>query len=282
VDKLSGGEAKVLQSDGFHIPQASPGQEQPAQFSYRDQGHAKISSMKRVNLRDLQNQIEGEFHLFFRGNVIRGDSFYTDIPLDSHRQLRIAHMLKINPIDKEKYLHIIEVAKQFKKLTISPPEVQCSSKKYEKITQFFSHTTSTEEQCIAAMLNVGTEGEPTPDLNPLQGESQHPDPSVDVEALDCDLTKLQTIAIDDQGQEVSGDGLTDWLEEEYVSDIIESEKKAGATHEQAVASTSQLIIDTANSAITHPPDPPVLDSSGHDEIKEHLSQLVSLDYSGKL
>lgn len=70
-------------------------------LSYKED-HQSISSspVARLNIRDLQSQIEGEFHAFFNGDIVRGRSFYAAPPLEDHHQIRINERLGISSPDK--------------------------------------------------------------------------------------------------------------------------------------------------------------------------------------
>ena len=43
---------------------------------YRDSLNTTVEKEDRVELRDLQEQIEGEAHFIFGGQIVRGDMFY--------------------------------------------------------------------------------------------------------------------------------------------------------------------------------------------------------------
>lgn len=58
-----------------------------------------IEKRERVDLMDLQSQIEGEFHGFFKGKLIRGQTFYANPPIDS-QILSINEKIGIDDIDK--------------------------------------------------------------------------------------------------------------------------------------------------------------------------------------
>lgn len=70
--------------------------------SYFDQGRTSYSKVSRVELLDLQRQIEGEFHTYFRGTLIRANVFYANPRLSKKDQLRINAMLPVPwPTEKE-------------------------------------------------------------------------------------------------------------------------------------------------------------------------------------
>lgn len=56
---------------------------------YATTNSASMNDLFRLHIRDLQEQIEGEFHAFFNGSVVRGATFYAAPPLEDHQQLRI-------------------------------------------------------------------------------------------------------------------------------------------------------------------------------------------------
>lgn len=92
------GEGDIMQTDGFTMQ--GQGGNSGHTLNYRDQQNAKIEKVNRINLRDLQEQIEGEFHAFFKGKVVRGFSFYADPPLENHMQLRINQFLQVDTPDE--------------------------------------------------------------------------------------------------------------------------------------------------------------------------------------
>ncbi len=95
------GEADVLQTEGFSLsPQHGQGSSGGLGINYHDQMNAKLDKVNRVHLRDLQEQIEGEFHAFFNGQVVRGFVFYANPPLKEDFQLRINQFLQIYSPDK--------------------------------------------------------------------------------------------------------------------------------------------------------------------------------------
>ncbi len=78
------GEGEVFRSTGFEIRGESE--------LYRDALHAQATKQVRVHLNDLQKQIEGEVHFIFRGDLIRGDTFYA-APSLAGAQLRVHQLM---------------------------------------------------------------------------------------------------------------------------------------------------------------------------------------------
>lgn len=69
--------------------------------NYSDDASVKIESRAMVDIKDLQSQIEGEFHGFFKGKLIRGQSFYANPQLPKKLALKINHKIGIEDIDKK-------------------------------------------------------------------------------------------------------------------------------------------------------------------------------------
>lgn len=81
------GQSTVLRTSGFAVKENRGG-------GYRDSMSTTIEKEDRVNLRDLQEQIEGEAHFVFNGQIVRGNMFYASPNLKG-AQLRIPQMLQI-------------------------------------------------------------------------------------------------------------------------------------------------------------------------------------------
>ena len=61
---------------------------------YRDSMNTAVEQEDRVHLRDLQEQIEGEAHFVFSGQIVRGDMFYAN-PSLKKAQLRVPQLLQM-------------------------------------------------------------------------------------------------------------------------------------------------------------------------------------------
>lgn len=82
------GQSTVLRTTGYSIDEKiSP--------EYRDANATTVEMEDRVVLRDLQEQIEGEAHFIFNGQIVRGDMFFANPPL-KNAQLRIPQLLQIS------------------------------------------------------------------------------------------------------------------------------------------------------------------------------------------
>lgn len=104
--KMDTGEATfqlLKQSVGEMDVSAAAGSEMAdGSTAWRDQGRSSYQRMSRVDLIDLQRQIEGEFHVYFRGNLIRATVFYANPRLKKKDQLRINALLPVPwPTEKE-------------------------------------------------------------------------------------------------------------------------------------------------------------------------------------
>ncbi|TNF70138.1 MAG: phosphoesterase [Gammaproteobacteria bacterium] len=68
-------------------------------MGYRDTKEATIEKRARIDLMDLKDQREGEMHVFFKSQIIRGRFFYANPP--KTRELRLNQFLKIEPPSDE-------------------------------------------------------------------------------------------------------------------------------------------------------------------------------------
>ena len=81
------GQSTVVRTSGFAV-------KENAGFDYRDSMQTTVEKEDRVVLRDLQEQIEGEAHFIFSGQVVRGDMFYAN-PSLKKAQLRVPQLLQL-------------------------------------------------------------------------------------------------------------------------------------------------------------------------------------------
>ena len=86
------GEVEVTVTSGYDAKETTVG-------NYKDNASTSLEKRSRVDLMDLQSQIEGEFHGFFKGKLIRGQSFYADPPIDS-QMFSLNEKVGIEDIDK--------------------------------------------------------------------------------------------------------------------------------------------------------------------------------------
>ncbi len=69
---------------------------------YSDVTDVDVRRETRVDLRDLQQQIKGEFHAFMNGRIVRGYAFHANPPLEEDFQLIIHEMLQVLPPSRER------------------------------------------------------------------------------------------------------------------------------------------------------------------------------------
>jgi len=81
------GQSTVVRTSGFAV-------KENAGLDYRDSMQTTVEKEDRVVLRDLQEQIEGEAHFIFSGQVVRGDMFYAN-PSLKQAQLRVPQLLQL-------------------------------------------------------------------------------------------------------------------------------------------------------------------------------------------
>lgn len=81
------GQGTVVRSSGFSVNDKSGS-------TYADTMNTTIEKEDRVDLRDLQEQIEGEAHFIFSGQIVRGDMFYAN-PSLKRAQLRVPQFIQL-------------------------------------------------------------------------------------------------------------------------------------------------------------------------------------------
>ena len=81
------GQSTVLRTTGYAINEKFSSE-------YRDTMSTTVEKEDRVVLRDLQEQIEGEAHFIFNGQVVRGDMFFAN-PSLKKAQLRVPQLLQL-------------------------------------------------------------------------------------------------------------------------------------------------------------------------------------------
>lgn len=86
------GQNTVLRTTGFSVNEKAGGSD------YRDTMSTTVEKEDRVDLRDLQEQIEGEAHFIFSGQVVRGDMFFAN-PSLKKAQLRVPQLLQLGQED---------------------------------------------------------------------------------------------------------------------------------------------------------------------------------------
>ena len=101
------GEAQAMQTSGSYMDR-----NKATSISYEDQQQTQVVQTSRVDIRDFQEQIEGQFHLFFRGRIVRGLSFFANPPLKKHYQLRFNDMLPVSKPEKDMVTLKLETTKK--------------------------------------------------------------------------------------------------------------------------------------------------------------------------
>ena len=87
------GQSTVIRSTGYSVNEKYGA-------GYMDTMATSVEKEDRVELRDLQEQIEGEAHFIFSGQVVRGDMFYAN-PSLKKAQLRVPQLLQLSFENRE-------------------------------------------------------------------------------------------------------------------------------------------------------------------------------------
>ena len=89
------GQSVVVRTTGFNV-------NKDYGSGYMDTLQTSIEKEDRVHLRDLQEQIEGEAHFIFSGQVVRGDMFFAN-PSLKKAQLRVPQFLQLSGTMEESH-----------------------------------------------------------------------------------------------------------------------------------------------------------------------------------
>ncbi len=113
------GETYVTNVSGFQMDSGS------VSMNYLDTKNASIDRRQRIELLDLKDQREGEFHIFFKSKIIRAEAFYASPkPV---KKMRLNHFLKVEPPSDLDLLNLDKRLRRFsqvfsdKSLNIRPP-----------------------------------------------------------------------------------------------------------------------------------------------------------------
>lgn len=87
-------EGDVVKASRYARPNANAGH-------YSDVHDVDVKREARIDLRDLQQQIKGEFHAFMNGRIVRGFTFYAAPPLHEDFQIIVHEMLQVLPPARE-------------------------------------------------------------------------------------------------------------------------------------------------------------------------------------
>ena len=83
------GQSTVVRTTGYSVDEKNDSTD------YKDTMATTVEKEDRVELRDLQEQIEGEAHFIFSGEVVRGDMFFAN-PSVKKAQLRVPQLLQLS------------------------------------------------------------------------------------------------------------------------------------------------------------------------------------------
>lgn len=114
--------------------------------SYTDSKSASTEKRQRIDLMDLKEQREGEFHIFFRSSIIRANSFFANPK--AVKYMRLNHFVRVSAPDLSELLAFEKSMESFKELVESgdfkfsePPEnevIDYLSEFYENHQEFSS------------------------------------------------------------------------------------------------------------------------------------------------
>lgn len=102
------GEAYVNKADSFQTNTDS------IFNSYADSKSASSEKRARIDLMDLKEQREGEFHIFFRSSIIRANSFFANPRIVKY--MRLNHFVRVSAPDIKELLEFEQSLERFKEM----------------------------------------------------------------------------------------------------------------------------------------------------------------------
>jgi intracellular multiplication protein IcmO len=90
-----------LAAEGDVVKASRYGRPNSGAAHYSDVHDVDVKREARIDLRDLQQQIQGEFHAFMNGRIVRGYTFHAAPPLDEDFQMIVHEMLQVLPPSRE-------------------------------------------------------------------------------------------------------------------------------------------------------------------------------------
>lgn len=151
------GEAYVTKVDSFQTNETSMAN------TYRDTKSSSFEKRARVDLLDLKDQTEGEFHVFFKSKIVRGRAFYANPKPVS--KLKINQFLKVESpsdeyiikLDKQlrDFLQIIESNQLTLDLPLETQEIKDIKQQIESLK-----IKDPIECCVSALMNYHQQQEP--------------------------------------------------------------------------------------------------------------------------
>lgn len=300
-------ESPIMQTAGYHVDPKNPGMG----LAYRDQAQANVTKVARVHIRDLQEQIEGEFHAFFNGGITRGMAFYANPPLPKDDQLRINKFLKVTPPDAKRLsirmgsirdltdLLVELIGQPKREVRPTPPQFAALVDVFEHprpdagrmdtaIEAFMVWRAAFSDEDGAGVLDVDVD--PDVDLAPdeEENESGSEGPSDDdflTEVEDGGTQETDSgfqehmASVDTTSMATKMRESTAWLQnvlvdEEMVSDIAKAEEMLGAPPQKAQC-MAETVVRQMQDSFSYPDQPvPVKDASKDKDLSGVIHQII--------
>lgn len=151
------GEAYVTKVDSFQAKESG------VSNTYQDAKSSSFEKRARVDLLDLKDQAEGEFHLFFKSTIVRARSFYANPrPV---AKLQINQFLKIEGPSDEYLAKLNQQLAKFQAILDSHDLIINKVMESEEISHMMKHlseatTTDPIEKAVSALMAYHQELEP--------------------------------------------------------------------------------------------------------------------------
>jgi intracellular multiplication protein IcmO len=132
------GEAQVTKVDAFQTDAQS------LMNNYMDTRSSSVEKRSRIDLLDLKDQREGEFHVFFKSTIVRGAAFYANPTIVAY--MRLNHFLKVEKPTVTDLINMNNVSVNFFERLETDEKIEIDVEGSEEINLLVGLFAETEEE----------------------------------------------------------------------------------------------------------------------------------------
>lgn len=164
------GEAYVTKVDSFQAKETS------LSNTYQDAKSSSFEKRARVDLLDLKDQVEGEYHLFFKSTIVRARAFYANPgPVT---KLKVNQFLKVESPSDDYLAKLNKQLSVFQKVLESQDLIITQTVEEGDISQLLNHLEASDaedpiERAVSALIAYHNQIEPEMPAEQEQEEVEH-------------------------------------------------------------------------------------------------------------